>query len=230
MGVADQPERGALDRQAGCRVRCADVLVHGVARAAVPALHVAAARRGLARTHPLRRRRPLSRSRASSIDRTARRPRLAEPRGLGRSRGAVVVVAHQRHGATLARASHHMLGVRAPAGHVPQRPQLLHTTRLGRADHGVKRLRVRVRVAEHRYDHHPNPRPPRTRPGRVRRQRRAPRVGVADATWNGCALRARELEWRRSYAQRRADTRNGVPADGAVVSNGVSNRPGIPDG
>jgi hypothetical protein len=74
------------------------------------------------------------------------------------------MVAHQRHSATLARASHHMLGVRASAGHVPQRPQLLHATRLGRANHGVERLRVRVRVAEHRYDHHPNPRPRRASP------------------------------------------------------------------
>ena len=73
MGVADEPEPGALDREAGSRVGCADVLVHGVARTAVPELHVAAARRGFARTHPLTSG-SLSLSRASSIDRTAGEP------------------------------------------------------------------------------------------------------------------------------------------------------------
>jgi hypothetical protein len=90
MGVADQPQRGALDRQAGRRVRRSHVLVHGVARAAVPALHIAAARRGLARTHPLHigAAQPLARE----LDGPRRaRPRLAEPRGLRRSRGAVVM-------------------------------------------------------------------------------------------------------------------------------------------
>ena len=150
--VADQPQFGTLDREAGGRVRCADVLVHGVARAAVPALHLAAACRGLARAHPLHV--GAAQPFAGELDRAHRgRARLAEPGGLGRSGRAVVVVAHQRHGAALARARHHMLGVRPPADHVPQRPQLLRTTRLGRADHRVQRFRMRVRVAEHRYDH-----------------------------------------------------------------------------
>src|SRR6185436_2963294 len=101
MRVADQPELGALDRETGCRVGGADVLVHGVARTAVPELHVAAARRGLARAHPL----DVVGAElvASELDRPHRgRARLAEPGGLGRSRRAVVVVAHQRYPAALA--------------------------------------------------------------------------------------------------------------------------------
>ena len=91
---------------------------------------------------------------ARELDRPhRRRARLAEARGLGRAGGAVVVVAHQRYGAALARARHHVLGVRTPADHVPERPQLLRAGRLGRGDHRVERLRVGVRVAEHRHEH-----------------------------------------------------------------------------
>ena len=50
-----------------------------------------------------------------------------------------------------------MLGVRTAPDHVPQRPQLLRVARLGRGDHRVERFRMSVRVAEHRYDHAPNP-------------------------------------------------------------------------
>jgi hypothetical protein len=49
-----------------------------------------------------------------------------------------------------------MLRVRTSADHVSQRPQLLDTTLLGGADDCVKRVRVRMSVAEYRYDHHPN--------------------------------------------------------------------------
>ena len=88
------------------------ILVHGVVRTAVPELHLAAARRGFARTHPgdlWRVAQPV----AGELDRAhRRRARLAEPTGLGRSRRAVVAVAHQRHRAALARAGHHMLRVR----------------------------------------------------------------------------------------------------------------------
>ena len=90
VGVADQPELGALDREAGCRVGCADVLVHGVARTAVPELHLAASRRGLARTHPLDVG-AASRSRASSSTAPpaspARRTGWARPIPSRRSRG-----------------------------------------------------------------------------------------------------------------------------------------------
>jgi len=67
------------------------------------------------------------------------------------------VVAHQRDRAALARATHDVLEVRAPPDHVPQRPQRLGIGRLGRGDHRVKRFRMPVRVAEHRYDHVANP-------------------------------------------------------------------------
>ena len=55
--VGDEAERRALGREAGGGVGLPDVLVHGVARAAVPALHAAAAGRGLARCASTRRRR-----------------------------------------------------------------------------------------------------------------------------------------------------------------------------
>ena len=159
VGVADQPEPGALDREAGSRVRRADVLVHGVARTAVPALHVAAARRGLARAHPLHV--GVAQPLARELDRPhGRRARLAEPGGLGRSRRAVVVVAHQRHGAALARASHHVLGIRTPADHVPERPQLL-AHRTPRPRRSPRRAPPRARA---RRRTPPRPRSVRTTP------------------------------------------------------------------
>ena len=65
------------------------------------------------------------------------------------------MVAHQRHGAALARAGHDVLGVRAAADHVAQRPQLLGAMGLRGAEHRVERVGMRMRVGEHGHDHHP---------------------------------------------------------------------------
>src|SRR3954469_1362666 len=50
--VADEADRGLLGGQAGARVGAADELPHRLARAAVPALHALAPRRGPARAQP----------------------------------------------------------------------------------------------------------------------------------------------------------------------------------
>ena len=93
--AATRPRR-ACGRRARASARCTarhaaafavpDVLVDGVARAAVPALHAAAARRRLARSASTRRPRRRSRSRASSIERTAGDPGCPEAQRLDRSR------------------------------------------------------------------------------------------------------------------------------------------------
>ncbi len=73
MGVRYEPELRTLDGEAGRRIGSTDVLVDGVARAAMPALHVVAAGRGLrARSHSMSA--AVSRWAASSIDRTAAEP------------------------------------------------------------------------------------------------------------------------------------------------------------
>ena len=53
MRVRYQSELRTLDGEAGRRVGSADVLVDGVARAAMPALHAVAAGRGLACSQPV---------------------------------------------------------------------------------------------------------------------------------------------------------------------------------
>jgi hypothetical protein len=65
-----------------------------------------------------------------------------------------------------------MLGVRTASDHVPERPQLVHAEPLRRAKHCVERLRMRVRIAEHRHDHLPTV--DRRHRFRIARQHEAP--------------------------------------------------------
>jgi len=59
------------------------------------------------------------------------------------------VVAHQGDGAALAGARDDVVGVRARADHVAQRPERFGAAGVGRGDDRVERLGVRVGVGEH---------------------------------------------------------------------------------
>jgi hypothetical protein len=63
------------------------------------------------------------------------------------------VVAHERHGAALADAPDDVLGIRSAADHVAERPQLVGAGGVGRGEHRVERLRMRVHVGQHRHHH-----------------------------------------------------------------------------
>ena len=137
----------------------------------------------------------------------------------GRAGGAVVVVAHQRHGAALARAGHHMLQMRALADHVPERPQLLHAGRLGRGRHRVKGFRMAVRVTEDRHDH------ARTLVRQTRLSCLVADHGGTKAGWHRCASREERQLKRR--APRATETRRWAGRPPAKVQlNNVFSRHG----
>jgi hypothetical protein len=164
--VPDQPERLLLLVQARRRVARAHELVHRVVWPAVPHLNRRAARSRPARAHPGER--VLVEPGARELDRRVRRHVAGDdsPCGLAslgalalrlalplveESEQLVVMVAQQRHATVLADLRDDVLGVRAGAHHVTERPALVGVR--GGLEHSVERLGVGVHVGEDRDDH-----------------------------------------------------------------------------